>query len=138
MQKLCICGETMAVHLRTVIYQKKIEIDHVPVYTCPGCSASEVYPDVKNDLTDLISAYDAYPGRLRLNFEETSELAYLIKKAADREYWNEPVQQIIDGRINELLDMLLLAQSLEDNHWAEQVRKKLGQIASYSQTVNFT
>ncbi|GIP32894.1 hypothetical protein [Paenibacillus sp. J2TS4] len=139
MQKQCHCGETMTVQLRTVIYEKKIEIGHVPVYCCSGCSASVVYPDVKNDLTELIAGlHPPSSDKLKISFEDVNELAYLIKKASDKEHWNEPLQQIIDDRINELLDMLLLAQSLQDGRWAEQVRNKLRQISSYSQSVNFT
>lgn len=44
----------MNLRLRTVIYQSKVDIENVPIYSCEGCGRSEVVPHVKPELTGLI------------------------------------------------------------------------------------
>ncbi|UUZ85779.1 hypothetical protein LJK88_21195 [Paenibacillus sp. P26] len=44
MQKLCKCGGEMSIRLRTVIYQNKVEIENVPIFTCESCAAARCFP----------------------------------------------------------------------------------------------
>ncbi|WP_409341127.1 hypothetical protein [Paenibacillus sp. MBLB4367] len=139
MSKACKCGERMSIRLRTVIYQSKVEIENVPIYYCEVCSRSEVFPEVKPELTGLIGQLGSKPDKQQLPFQELSELALLMKKATDEQSKWMPVEKILEDRINELLDLLLLAQSLSDGAWAEDVRKRLTQISAYAQsTYDFT
>src|SRR5690242_16119968 len=59
LEKSCKCGRKMNIRLRTVIYQNKVEIDNVPIFSCETCSHSEVYPGVKPELTGLIAELGA-------------------------------------------------------------------------------
>lgn len=121
----------MNIRLRTVIYSGKVEIDNVPVYSCPACSRSEVFPEVKEDLTGLIGKLGAKPARQSLPFNECSEWADLLLKAGmDKKQTNaREVEWLVEERVNALLDLLLLAESLNDEIWREELRTRLSQIA---------
>lgn len=132
LSKGCSCGERMMIRLRTVIYQNKVEIENVPIFYCESCSRSEVFPEVKPELTDLIGQLGSKPDKQQLPFQERSELALLMTKAVDKENQWMPVGKLLEERINELLDLLLLAQSLQDDIWADDIRKRLKQISSHA------
>jgi hypothetical protein len=122
----------MMIRLRLVIYQNKVEIDNVPVYVCESCHASEVLEMIKPELTRMISSFGKKPKKQQLKFEEISEVAYLLLKVTEKERLSEPVESIIEERINELLDMLILAQSLKEDAWMEDIRKRLGQLTKHT------
>ncbi|NQX57552.1 hypothetical protein [Paenibacillus qinlingensis] len=128
MQKYCKCGRTMNLRLRTVIYQSKVDIENVPIYSCEGCGRSEVVPHVKPELTGLIGRLGSKPEKQQFFFHEVSEVAFLLLKVTEKERMNDSMEKIVEERINELLDILLLAQSLGDEPWAEEIRKRLSQI----------
>ncbi|SDC79598.1 hypothetical protein SAMN02799630_01512 [Paenibacillus sp. UNCCL117] len=125
----------MSIRLRTVIYQNKVEIENVPIFSCDSCSRSEVFPEVKPELTGLIGTLGGKPDKRQLRFNEVSEIAHLMMRATEKNRAADSVEAIIDERINELLDLLLLAQSLHDEPWIEDLRKRLSQIAKHSLTV---
>lgn len=135
MLKYCKCGAAMDFRLRTVIYQNKVEIENVPVFSCDTCNRSEVFAEVKPDLTGLIGKLGSKAEKQSVHFEDVSEIAHLMVKAADKERQSESAHMIIQERINELLDLLLLAQSLQDDHWMDDLRKRLTQIAKHSLSV---
>ncbi|WP_281887894.1 hypothetical protein [Paenibacillus sp. YYML68] len=135
MQKQCKCGKSMSIRLRTVIYQNKVEIENVPIFSCDACNRSEVFAEVKPDLTGLIGTLGGRPEKKQVLFNEVSEVAHLMQKVTDKKRANDSIETIIDERINELLDLLLLARSLDDELWIEDVRRRLSQIAKHSLTV---
>lgn len=130
MQKRCLCGDEMNIRLRTVIYSGKVEIDNVPIYSCPSCSRSEVFPEVKPDLTGLIGRLGAKPPKQTFSFNEWNEWADLLLHACTDKKQPEPsqVERLVEERVNALLDMHLLAQSLNDAQWQEELQKRLAQI----------
>ncbi|PLT46376.1 hypothetical protein NYE40_14355 [Paenibacillus sp. FSL W8-1187] len=131
MHKTCTCGQTMTMKLRTVIYSGKVEIDNVPIYSCPSCSRSEVLPEVKPDLTGLIGQLGEEPAKQTLLFNELNEWADLLLEAsATRKTPNgAAVQQIVDERIDSLLELLLLAGSVGDETWRQDIEKRLAQLS---------
>lgn len=131
MHKLCNCGASMQIRLRTVIFQNKVEIDNVPVYSCDSCQRSEVFPPVKSELTGYIRTLGPQPEKGNVLFNELSELAHLLFLVTKRENKHIPIETVIEDRINELLDLLLLAQSLDDAAWLEDVRSRLKQITTH-------
>lgn len=131
MQKLCTCGATMNIRLRTVIYQNKVEIENVPVYSCDDCQRSELFSPVKSELTGYIRTLGTSPEAGRVSFGDISELANLLHKVTRKENRHLAAVAIIEERINELLDLLLLAQSLDDADWMEDVRHRLKQITDH-------
>ncbi|XEC96939.1 hypothetical protein AB6A23_10590 [Paenibacillus tarimensis] len=134
MQKRCPCGEWMTMKLRTVIYSGKVEIDNVPIYSCSSCSRSEVFPEVKPDLTGLIGKLGARPPKQTFLFNEWNEWADLLVELYDKQKQADAhsVERIIEERINKLLDLFLLAQSLSDEEWINDLEKRLSQISKRS------
>jgi hypothetical protein len=129
MEKHCECGEIMTVKIRKVVYRNKVEIDHVPVYICEACSRSEVYPPVKNELVELIDELGMEPVRQMLNFAELNEVARLVKIYCEKSVSLEGFKSLMHERINELLDTLLLARSLKDHRWEDDVLRRLTQLS---------
>lgn len=132
MEKYCVCGETMSIRLRTVIFSNKVKIENVPIYSCGDCGQSEVLQDVKQELSSLLRGLGRNPEKQRISFDESNELAFLLREAAKSERANVPVEAIVRERVNQLLDLLLLAQSLDDRPWTEEIRERLSQIAKAS------
>jgi hypothetical protein len=131
-QITCTCGDQMSLQLRTVIYSGTIEIVNVPIFTCQTCCRSIVYDAVKGDLTSLIEQIAKTDGTpVEIRFEERNELALLLKKASDKALLNESLRDIVEERINELLDIMLLAQSLKNDEWIEETRSRLRQITEH-------
>lgn len=134
MQKQCSCGEIMKLKLRTVIFSGKVEIDNVPIYTCDACSHSEVIPAVKADLSGLIQELGNQPKKQSYLFNECNEWANILveyklaqKTAQSAAY---KLEQMVEQRTNDLLDLFLLAQSLQDEVWLESIRKRLQQLGA--------
>lgn len=128
MVKHCTCSHTMEIRLRKLIFSDAVKIDNVPVYSCEHCGRSEVFPEVKEDLKTLLKQLGSKPEKQHIHFDEANELANLLNEATKKERMHLPVETIVRDRVNELLDMLLLAQSLEDPRWAEDIRERLSQI----------
>jgi hypothetical protein len=125
----------MTIRLRTVIYQNKVEIENVPIYSCEECKRTIVFPAVKNELTRFIGTLANRSERQHYSFNEMNEVAHLMCKVADKDRFKEPVERIVEERINELLDLLLLAQSVDDEHWIDDIRQRLAQITRYALVV---
>jgi hypothetical protein len=128
--RVCPCGETMDIRLRTVIYSHAVEIRNVPVCSCDACHHAEVLSGAKPQLTALIRMLGKKPARQKLNFADASEWAYLITLAIDEELYHLPIQQLIGDRIDQLLDLLLLSRSLGDKAWEADLHGKLAQITN--------
>lgn len=130
--KRCKCGDEMIVRMHTVIYQSTVEIENVPVLYCNHCDHNEVLPEVKPELVNLIDELGSKPKQKQYQFNEVSEFARLLIEVSSKHRLNESTSTIIEERINELLDMLLLSQSLNDKAWMDDIRKRLVQLTKYS------
>lgn len=130
MNKRCICGRNMEIKLHTIVHSNKVEIVNVPVYTCPACQRNELHEDIKSDLTRLISSLGFRPEKQLVHFDEVNEWARLFHEARDRSQM--PLEVLVEERINQLLDLLLLSRSLKDSQWAQEIRGRLSQMARYS------
>lgn len=122
----------MQIQLRNVVYSNSIEIANVPVYSCRKCHRSEVLSEVKRDLSNLIKNMDNQTSKQCLQFEETNELAYLLFQASEQELLDLPVSDLVGDRINQLLDLLLLAKSMKDEDWCNDLQCRLEQITKLS------
>lgn len=131
MQKRCPCGDVMPMKLRTVIYSGKVEIDNVPIYSCPSCNRSEVFPEVKPDLTGLIGTLGAYPVKQTYLFNEWNEWANILVEAYHERKLADAVvmKQLTEERINMLLDLFAYAQSIQDEAWVSDIHKRLNQLS---------
>ncbi|MEO3947569.1 hypothetical protein [Gorillibacterium sp. CAU 1737] len=130
MDNHCSCGVRMELKLSTVVFKKTAEIDNVPVLTCDSCNHSEVFPPVKSCLVNLLGRLKPpSTERIYLRFDERNEVARLIHLQQKQEAGLEGVRRLMEERINELLDMLLLARSLEESEWADETQDRLSQLA---------
>jgi len=119
----------MAILLRNVVYRGKVKILNVPVHECMDerCAHSQVVEVIKEDLKKLMDDLGQQPQRQAIEFEEISEFSHLLVLVANQQE-EEAARQVIEERINELLDMFLLAQSLGDTQWMSEIRNRLMQI----------
>ena len=117
----------MNLRLRTVIYRNNTEIENVPIFSCEPCQRSELFPAVKPQLTVLIRTLNVQE-RKRVQFQDYSELANLLYKMTSKENEHVSVDELIEERVNELLDLFLIARSLNDREWMEDVCQRLQQI----------
>ncbi|GGD65331.1 YgiT-type zinc finger protein [Paenibacillus nasutitermitis] len=134
MQKPCPCGDLMPIKLRTLIYSRTVEIDNVPIYSCPSCRRSEVFPEVKPDLTGLIGKLGAEPDKQTYLFNEWNEWADLLVEAYhDRKLTDfEAIRDRTENRINELLDLYTVAKAAADEAWIADLHKRLAQLSRRS------
>lgn len=129
MQKKCSrCGSDMEVVLRNVVYRKRVRILNVPVHVCVDdeCAHSQVVDVVKEDLKSLMEELGQDPARQAIEFEEMSELSHLLVLIANE--GDSTVSEALGERVNELLDLFLLAQSLGDEKWMLELRQRLTKI----------
>ncbi|MGZ0050319.1 hypothetical protein [Brevibacillus gelatini] len=130
MQKKCSrCGNDMEIVLRNVVYKKRVKIMNVPVHVCVDecCAHSQVVDVIKDDLKSLMEELGQHPQRQAIEFEELSELSNLLVFIAN-EKANSSVREVLGERVNELLDLFLLAQSLGDQKWMKELRERLTKI----------
>ncbi|MFD2116173.1 hypothetical protein [Paenibacillus yanchengensis] len=121
--------------LRTVIYSGKVEINNVPVYSCDSCQHSEVIPEVKTDLTSLLAQLGNKPPKQSFLFNECNEWADLLVEAKEKtkKLTETDVAVLTESRVNALLDLFLLAQSLQNDEWMEDITKRLEQLSRSKQ-----
>lgn len=136
MHKQCECGHVMNLLLRMVIFAKQTEIQSVPVFTCSSCAKSEVYVDVKKDLTDLIAKYGkTSTGKQTLLFQEFNELVNVFFEmfSKGRKCVNiTEFERMREERVNQLLDVYLLAKNMNDEEWMEDIQKRLKQLKKFT------
>lgn len=120
------CGEEMDLTLRTLHFHEHM-ITHVPIYTCSKCDRSEVHARVKEVLKEIIQSLYRTPGRKKIAFEEYSEYALLLMRIIrDRE--SGSIEEAAQDRIDDLLDLMLLAKSLKDEEWMKELSDRLKQV----------
>jgi hypothetical protein len=119
----------MVIRLGTVIYSKKVTVENVPIMLCEECDRSEVLPNVKPELRDLLHNLGDNPQKQQIFFHESNELALLLHEALLTKKDDLSIESIARDRVNQLLDLLLLAQSLQDTTWIQELRHRLSQIS---------
>ncbi|MFD2370857.1 hypothetical protein ACFSO0_13060 [Brevibacillus sp. GCM10020057] len=130
MQKKCSrCGNDMEIVLRNVVYRNRVKIMNVPVLVCVDdcCAHSQVVDVIKDDLKSLMEELGQDPERQAIEFEEMSELSNLLVLIAN-EGVGSSVREALGERVNQLLDLFLLAQSLGDEQWMRELRERLTKI----------
>ncbi|WNC13279.1 hypothetical protein [Brevibacillus brevis] len=130
MQKKCSrCGKDMEIVLRNVVYRNRVKILNVPVHVCVDdcCAHSQVVDVIKGDLKALMEELGQHPERQAIEFEEMSELSNILVLISN-ERTNSSVREALGEKVNELLDLFLLAQSLGDEKWMLELRERLTKI----------
>ncbi|MCY9513654.1 hypothetical protein [Paenibacillus apiarius] len=144
MYKRCNCGHYMDLTLRTVVHARSVHIHRVPVYTCTCCERSELLSFVKKDIAELIrnrmSLIAANPhvtqhGPLVVAFDEVHELSSVLAECVEVESCDDmlPVfERRVDERVNQLLDLYLIAKTCNDALWMSDLQRRLKQVTGFS------
>lgn len=132
MLKSCACGHPMKLILRTVIHAHQVSITNVPVYSCENCSRNEVFPGVKEDLGRLVGQLGSKPEAKRIRFDEVHELAGVLRSILERKVPLQASEVALrtEERTNELLDLLLIADSVGDERWKLELKGRLAQLSA--------
>ncbi len=134
MQKKCSrCGSSMSVMLRNVVYRNRVKIRNVPVHVCTDeeCAYSQVVEGCKEELKQLMNDLGETPARQEIDFNQVShfsDLLVLLSGPADEVLLTRAAEE----RVNELLDLFLLVQSLGDTQWMKEIRQRLTQLMQQS------
>jgi hypothetical protein len=86
-------------------------------------------------LKSIISELCAKPKKQKIYFQDVSELAKLLYRASSSDYDDSSVDDILHYRINELLDLLNVAEALNDPVWVDEIHDRLDQIQDVSRTL---
>lgn len=130
MLRKCKCGKLMDIRLRTVIYSDHVEILNVPVYTCKPCKRSIVCAEAKPDIKTIVHELGEHPSEQTINFCDYNEIAKLLFMASDEDRIHTPLTDLVNERINELLDLMIIAKTTQDERWQEEIEKKLLQVTT--------
>ncbi len=123
---LC-CGNQMHLTLRTLVFNQN-RILNVPIYTCTACQRSEVSERVKPELTELVLRLTSMNlQNQQVAFQEFSEFSNLLVLVA-QETEEDLIEGMVEDRINQLFDLLLLAQSLKDQKWVDELSGRIRQV----------
>lgn len=122
----------MKLHLRTVIYARKVTITKVPIYECSSCGSSEVDSCVKPDIGRLLKKLGAEPATRTIPFDQLNEWAGVLTAAmsdSGDKLHASSIAKAAEERTNELLDLWLIASSLGDESWKSELRERLSQLS---------
>jgi hypothetical protein len=131
LNKRCECGDTKRLHLRTVIFARKVNITRVPVYCCSTCGNSEVFLGVKDDVGKIIGQLGTKPVPRTIPFDQMNEWAGILSQAMESggdALRAAAISRAIEERTNELLDLWLIASSLGDETWKAELQDRLTQL----------
>lgn len=134
MEKLCSCGGLMTLHMHSLIFNTKVKITHVPVYTCLECTSYEPLSFIKADLGKLVKELNADVPRQDFSFTERNELASVLKESLSElivggfQELELVIRAAIQARVDVLLDLYRLAEELTDQNWMEETSRRLSQL----------
>jgi hypothetical protein len=122
----------MNLMLRTVIFAKKVNINNVPVYNCPLCGRNDVFPGVKEDVGRLVGQLGSRPAPRSIPFDQVHEWAGVLSHALKLSDSLQAsfIAKAAEERVNQLLDLLLIASSLGDETWKTELHNRLSQLSA--------
>lgn len=113
-QKKCLrCGSLMGIYLKNMTYMKKHIISDVPVHRCECCEHYELVDEIKEDLRMLLQKLDNSDVK-KISFSKH----YKVNKTDDK----ENIAYCTDMDIDSILDIYLLAKSLNDEKWMNEMK----------------
>lgn len=133
MNRRCECGETKTLHLRTLIYARKVHIARVPIFGCSRCGSCEIHPGVKSEIGRLIRQFGPEPAPRTILFDRINELAGVLSSAIGEraeDLQASDIARATEERTNELLDLWLIASSLKDEAWKAELQERLSQLSA--------
>lgn len=107
------------------IRQEQVVVHHVPLLLCPVCHDVEIHHAVREEF-DLLVDYARGDGAARVNFNEyvdDKNVAAMMENCISLEA-NRP-EQLYREQIDNALDLLGVAKSLDDSEWEQALKKRL-------------
>ncbi|MCM3337147.1 hypothetical protein M3650_00445 [Paenibacillus sp. MER TA 81-3] len=144
MYKRCTCGHYMDLTLRTVVHARSVHIHRVPVFTCTSCERSELLSLVKKEIAELIrnrmsliaaNSHITQNGPLVVSFDEVHELSSVLAECVEEDGCDDMVpvfERRMDERVNQLLDLYLIAKTCNDTIWMMDLQRRLKQVTCFS------
>lgn len=135
MDRQCKCGQQLRLELRTIL-AGNVQILHVPMRTCEGCSTYDLLPPVKTILTEYMKDLVKEKRKRIISFTEVNEISEVIFEVLSQDESDcsieieKAIKDATNQRINLLLDLFKHAESLQDGSWIENLRHRLGQLSS--------
>jgi hypothetical protein len=122
----------MHLMLRTVIFAKKVNINNVPVYHCDLCGRNDVFPGVKEDVGRLVGQLGARPSPRSIPFDQVHEWAGVLSHAMNMtdNLQASVIARAAEERVNQLLDLWLVASSIGDETWKAELQSRLSQLSA--------
>ncbi len=130
MNKTCMCGVPMHIHQSTLIYKRRLFIEHVPIWNCSQCQSNGMMSFLKDELISLIQDWQYLRQKQIVQFDEWSEKAKILLRVIHLEVPNASYDHMVSQRINELLDELILVKSLKDEQWTKDIHRRLFELTS--------
>lgn len=138
MLKLCNCRETMRMELRRLVYARKTNIYHVPVYACQNCSTYELMPLVKPDLLCYLNSLGDVKSQTEISFADIYEpvavLREVLSSSSDSdsiEEFQQRYKEAFENRVNMLLDLYRFAKMNDDTAWMGEIKTRLEKVNAF-------
>lgn len=130
----CNCEQSLKLELRTVKYTRSVTIRHVPVLVCDQCLTYELIPSMRADLKKYVELFGPRPEITSFSLTDYHELAgvvydVLADESCPDDRLHAKLEDEIQHRINLLLDMYRLAESMHDDVWITDIRQRLSQLS---------
>ena len=117
----------MEVTIRTLKFEKNLEIKNAPVYTCNECERLELLEQVKKIVTTKIIEHGQSKKKEVIHLDKESELSQLLMIG----YYDqlEGINSTeIQQKIQHLMDELLLHESNDDSDWRDRIHKTIEKV----------
>lgn len=121
--------------MRTIVHARKIHILHVPVYTCGSCQYSELLPNVKDEVVFIMRrlVQKGMVEEQTVAFDHMHEMASVIKECLEYKEDNHLAlfERLSTERVNQLLDLYLVAKTCKDTDWMNDIERRLHQLTGF-------
>lgn len=122
------CGASM-IGTKGTLKHLRTHIHHVPILFCPVCHRIEVHHLVKHEY-DILAEYAHTDGADEVDFKDymANKESFLYDNCVNHE-GEEPID-IVTNQIDLSLDLLAFADSIDDEIWKEQLKKRLQMLSA--------
>jgi hypothetical protein len=118
------CGASM-IGTRGTLKHYRTQIHNVPLLYCPVCHHTQVHHLIENEY-EILAEYAHGDGAAEVDFAEyvdVGEGQRLYENCVNAE--NEEPMAVVRTQIDMALDLLIVANQLEDHVWSEQLKGRL-------------
>lgn len=118
------CGASM-IGTRGTLKHMRTRIQNVPLMFCPVCHRVEVHYLIEHEY-EILAEYAHGDGAVEIDFEDFVDIddsVQLFDNCVNEE--NEDPMSIVRNQIDMALDLLMVAKSISDAEWEEQLKRRL-------------